>query len=234
MKILGLQKTTLIDYPEKVACTIFLFGCSFRCGFCHNPELVLEPKGTEYSREEILIFLKKRKKFLEAVCFTGGDPLMTLEKDFVKEIKDLGYLIKIDTNGSFPEKLKEFIDEGLVDFVAMDVKTSKEDYSSVVGVDVDIKKIEKSMKIISKLENYEFRTTIIEGVHTPEKVEEMIKWVYETIGKKLKNYSLQGFKKSEKMIDTEKYSKKKDTTEKYLKELKERINKYVDNLEIKI
>ncbi len=209
MKILGLQKTTLIDYPGKVACTIFLFGCSFRCGFCHNPELVLEAKGKDYSPEEILEFLKKRKKYLEAVCFTGGEPLMTLEKDFVKKIKELGYLIKIDTNGSFPEKLKEFIDEDLVDFVAMDIKTSKEDYSSLVGVNVDFKKIEKSIKMISKLENYEFRTTIIEEIHTAEKVKEMIKWVYNLIGKKLKNYSLQGFKKSEKMINFDLYSKKK-------------------------
>ena len=234
MKILGLQKTTLIDYPNKVACTIFLFGCSFRCGFCHNPELVLEAKGTEYSREEILDFLKKRKKYLEAVCFTGGEPLMTLEKDFAAQIKDLGYLIKIDTNGSFPEKLKEFINEGLVDFVAMDIKTCKEDYSTLTCVDVDLKKIEKSIKLISKLDNYEFRTTIIEGVRTKEKVEDMIKWVYDLIGKKLKNYSLQGFKRAEKLIDEKKYSKQKDTTEKYLKELKENIDKYVENLEIKV
>ena len=234
MKILGLQKTTLIDYPGKVACTIFLFGCSFRCGFCHNPELVLEAKGKDYSPEEILEFLKKRKKYLEAVCFTGGEPLMTLEKDFVKKIKELCYLIKIDTNGSVPEKLKELIDEGLVDFVAMDIKTSKEDYSSLVGVNVDFKKIEKSIKIISKLENYEFRTTIIEGVHTKEKVEEMIKWVYDLIGNKLKNYSLQGFKKSEKMINFDLYSKKKDTTEKYLIGLKKEIEDYIENLEIKI
>jgi pyruvate formate lyase activating enzyme len=233
MKILGLQKTTLIDYPEKVACTIFLFGCSFRCGFCHNPELVLAPEGREYSKEEILKFLEKRKKYLEAVCFTGGEPLMTLEKDFVKKIKSMGYLIKIDTNGSFPELLKEFIDEKLVDFVAMDIKTTKEDYSKLTGVNLDLNKIERSIKLISNLKDYEFRTTIIEEEHSKEKVKRMIKWVVEIAGKKIKNYSLQGFKKEEKLID-KKYLKVKDTREKYLKELKEEIKDYVENLEIKI
>lgn len=233
MKILGLQKTTLIDYPGKVASTIFLFGCSFRCGFCHNPELVLSPEGKEYSKEEIIKFLNKRKKYLEAVCFTGGEPLMTLEKDFVKEIKNLGYLIKIDTNGSFPERLEEFIEDGLVDFVAMDIKTYKEGYSKLVGVNVDLIKIEKSMKLISKLNNYEFRTTIIEEEHTKEKTKEMIKWVVEIIGKKIKNYALQGFKKEDKLID-KKYLKVKDTREKYLNELKEEIKEDIENLEIKI
>ncbi len=232
MKILGLQKTTLIDYPGKVACTIFLFGCSFRCGFCHNPELVLSPEGKEYSREEIIKFLRNRKKYLEAVCFTGGEPLMTVEKDFVKEIKDMGYLVKIDTNGSFPVRLKEFIDEELVDFVAMDIKTTKEDYSKLTGVDVDIKKIEESIKIISKLENYEFRTTIIEEVHTKEKVEEMILWVNKFIDGKIKNFALQGFKKEDKLIDKE-FLKKPDTRDKYLKELKSKISGYIENLEIK-
>jgi pyruvate formate lyase activating enzyme len=233
MKILGLQKTTLIDYPGKVACTIFLFGCSFRCGFCHNPELVISPEGKEYSKEEILKFLEKRKKYLEAVCFTGGEALMTLEKDFVKKIKDIGYLVKIDTNGSFPEKLEEYINEKLVDFVAMDIKTDKENYSKLTGVEVNLKDIEKSMKLISRLENYEFRTTIIEEEHSKEKVKKMIEWVVKIIGKKIKNYSLQGFKKEEKLIDN-KYLKIKNTKEKYLNELKEEIKDYIENLEIKI
>ncbi len=232
MKILGLQKTTLIDYPNKVACTIFLFGCTFRCGFCHNPELVISPEGKEYSREEILKFLKNRKKYLEAVCFTGGEPLMTVEKSFVKEIKEMGYLIKFDTNGSFPERLKEFIEEGLVDFVAMDIKTRKEDYSILTGVDVDIKKIEESIKIISKLKNYEFRTTIIEDVHTPEKVEEMMIWLNEIIKDKVKNFALQGFKKEEKLIDNN-FLKKVDTRDSYLEKLKKIVSKYVNKLEIK-
>ena len=151
MLIKGFQKTTLIDYPEKIACTIFLHGCNFRCGFCHNPELVLTSNSKEYSQKEILDFLEKRKKYLDAVCITGGEPLATLEKNFVKKIKSLGYLIKIDTNGSFPEKLKEFLDENLVDFVSMDIKSSKEKYLFVVGKSVDFEKIEESMKLVSDL-----------------------------------------------------------------------------------
>ena len=233
MKILGLQKTTLIDYPKKVACTIFLFGCSFRCGFCHNPGLVISPSGKEYSQEEILDFLEKRKNYLDAVCFTGGEPLMTLEKSFLEKIKKIGYLIKIDTNGSFPEQLKEFIDSGLVDYVAMDVKSDRERYSYFAGVEVDIKKIEESIKMISKLENYEFRTTIIEKEHNTGGMKSLIKWIYDLIGGKIKNYSLQGFKREEELID-KMYLNFKDTSENYLESLKKEINKYIENIEIKV
>src|SRR4030043_765294 len=105
MKIAGIEKITLIDYPGKIACTIFLYGCNFKCKFCHNPELVVLPIEKEIPEQEILDFLKKRKNQLEGVCITGGEPLLTLEKNFLKRIKELGYEIKIDTNGSFPEKL---------------------------------------------------------------------------------------------------------------------------------
>jgi len=232
MKILGLQKTTLIDYPKKVACTIFLFGCNFRCGFCHNPGLVISPSGIEYSSEDILNFLESRKKYLDAVCFTGGEPLMTLEKSFLEKIKKMSYLIKIDTNGSFPEKLKEFVSAGLVDYVAMDIKSEKEKYSYFAGVELDIKKIEESIKIISKLENYEFRTTIIEKEHDLDGIKRMIEWIYNLSGK-IKNYSLQGFKKEEELID-KRYLNFKDTSENYLESLKKEINKYIENIEIKV
>ena len=142
MKIKGLQKLTLIDYPGKLACTIFLFGCNFRCGFCHNPELVINDYLPEISQEKIIDFLQRKKKYLDAVCFTGGEPLITLEEDFIRKIKSLGYLIKIDTNGSFPDKLREYISKGLVDFVAMDVKSGREKYSHVCGIEVDILKID--------------------------------------------------------------------------------------------
>lgn len=232
MKILGLQKTTLIDYPKKVACTVFLFGCNFRCGFCHNPGLVLSPSGVEYSSDEVLDFLESRKKYLDAVCFTGGEPLMTLDMSFLKKIKEMGYLIKIDTNGSFPEKLKEFISAGLVDYVAMDIKSEKEKYSYFAGVEVDIGKIEESIKLISELENYEFRTTIVEEEHSVEGIKKMIEWIYGLSGK-IKNFSLQGFRKEEELLD-KKYLGFKDTSEKYLESLKEEIIKYVENVEIKV
>ena len=232
MKILGLQKTTLIDYPKKVACTVFLFGCNFRCGFCHNPGLVVSPLGKEYSSDEILNFLESRKRYLDAICFTGGEPLMTLEISFLEKVKKMGYLIKIDTNGSFPEKLKKFISAGLVDYVAMDIKSEKERYPYFAGVQADMNKIEESIKAISKLENYEFRTTIVEGEHDVEGVKKMVEWVYGISGK-IKNYSLQGFKKEEGLLD-KRYLKVKDTSEKYLESLKGEIGKYVENIEVKV
>jgi pyruvate formate lyase activating enzyme len=232
MKIKGLQKTTLIDYPKKVACTIFLFGCNFRCGFCHNPELVLEEKGEDISVESFLDFLKKRNKYLEGVCITGGEPLLTLKKDFLIEIKKLNYNIKIDTNGSFPELLKEIINEKLVDFVAMDVKSSKEKYKEITNSDVDVNKIEESIKIISKLENYEFRTTIIEDFHSLEEMKKIAIWLNDLIGKKPKKLCLQGFMNNGKFID-ESFNFKKNTSESFLEKIKEEIKNYFEEIEIR-
>src|SRR3989338_8960504 len=130
MKIAGIQKMTLIDYPDKIACTFFTFCCNFKCGYCHNPELVIR-KGiiNNYPIEECLDFLKRKRKYLDGVCITGGEPLINHDiKDFLFKIKKMGYLIKIDTNGSNPDRLKEIIDEKLVDYVAMDIKSDKEKY----------------------------------------------------------------------------------------------------------
>ena len=201
MKIKGIQKTTLIDYPGKVACTIFLQSCNFRCRFCHNPELVLYEEEGEMSEKEFFDFLEKRKGELDGVCITGGEPLVSLDKDFVKKIKELGYFVKLDTNGSFPEKLKEFVDAGLVDFVAMDLKTCKEDYEEIVGVGVNIKNLEKSIRIISSLENYEFRTTVLKKFHDEEKIKKMLEWVSGIVDGKIKRFCLQGFKNKGKLID---------------------------------
>jgi len=231
MKICGLQKTTLIDYPKKIACTIFLYGCNFRCGFCHNPELVTEENNNVFSEEEILEFLDKRKKYLEGVCITGGEPFLTLEKNFLREIKKRGYLIKIDTNGSFPERLKEIIEEGLVDFVAMDIKASKENYGKTINADIPIEKIEESIKLISKLENYEFRTTVVDGMHDIEEMKKIARWLNELIGKP-KKYSLQGFKNSGKVLD-ESFKDKKNTSEKFLKEIQEEIKGSFEEIEIR-
>jgi len=234
MKIAGFQKTTLIDYPEKIACTLFIYGCNFRCGFCHNPELVLPQNSDlkDYQEEKILDFLNKRKKQLEGVCITGGEPLMTLELNFVKQIKDLGYSVKIDTNGSFPEKLKKLIDENLVDFVSMDIKSSKENYNKIANADVDIKKIEKSVKLISNLKDYEFRTTVVGGIHTPEEMEKIAIWLNELIGKP-KKFCLQGFKNKGKVIENI-YKMKKDVKEDYLVKLKKFIKNYFEEIEVRV
>ena len=219
MLIKGLQKTTLIDYPGKIACTIFLFGCNFRCGYCHNPELVITPENFSYSEDKILDFLEKRKKYLEGVCITGGEPLMNVDFEFLRKIKDMGYKIKIDTNGSFPEKLKELIEKKLVDYIAMDVKASRENYEEVVNSNVPMEKIEKSIKIISNFHEHEFRTTVVERFHDGEEIKKIALWINNLSGNKNSKYCLQGFKNSGKILGSE-FLSEKDSNKSYLNELK--------------
>ncbi len=224
MNIKFVQPTTLVDYPGKLACTIFLFGCNFRCGFCYNPELVLKEETKDLNSEGILDFLDKRSEELEGVCFTGGEPLMTLEEDFLRKVKEKGFLVKMDTNGSFPEKLKKFIEDNLIDYVAMDIKGTRDDYKRIVNSSVDLNKLEESIKIISNLSEYEFRTTVVNRYHNVEKILDEIKWVHSIIGKKIKKFCLQGFKNSGKFID-ESFSKEKNISEKFLLDLKKEILK---------
>ncbi|MDO8556497.1 MAG: anaerobic ribonucleoside-triphosphate reductase activating protein [Nanoarchaeota archaeon] len=194
MLIKAVQRLTVIDFPGKLACTFFLFGCNFRCSFCHNPELVVRNNTIGISADEALAFLVSHRQYLDGVCFTGGEPLITLDKEFVKKVKALGYAIKIDTNGSFPERLQEFIAEGLVDYVAMDVKTTKEKYASLVGAPVDLKKLERSMQLIAALPAYEFRCTVIPGHHSLADIEEMKQWLLSVTKKeKLQSFFVQGF-----------------------------------------
>ncbi len=232
MKIAGIQKTSLIDYPGKLSCTIFLYGCNFKCGFCHNPELVIKLAERIFSEDEVLDFLESRKKYLDGVCFTGGEPLLDIDFDFVKKIKAMGYKIKIDTNGSYPEKLRELINEGLVDYVAMDIKGSRENYSKIVGVDVDLDKIEESIEIIAGLLEYEFRTTIVNRFHDESEIRKMMKWLGGIFGKG-KKFVLQGFKNNGKLIDEDFYSEK-DVDEDFLKKLKEIAEEYFEKVEIRV
>ncbi|MBU3941818.1 MAG: anaerobic ribonucleoside-triphosphate reductase activating protein, partial [Nanoarchaeota archaeon] len=180
MQIAGLQKLTLIDYPDKIACTIFLFGCNFRCGFCHNPELVLSDKPKkEYKEKKILDFLRQRKKYLDAICITGGEPLINFDlPELLKKIKGLGFLVKLDTNGSNPKRLKELISKKLVDYIAMDIKADKDNYNVLAEVKIDINQIEESIKlIINSGLDYEFRTTVIKGYHDAEKLRKIGEWI---------------------------------------------------------
>lgn len=171
----GFQKLTLLDFPGQVACTLFTKGCNFCCPFCHNAPLVNKlEEASNYPEEEILSFLKKRQGVLEGVCITGGEPLIHPDlPDFIKKVKALGYNVKIDTNGSFPEKLKELVSFRLVDYVAMDIKNSFPKYPVTAGnFNVDISKIEESIDFL--LEGnvpYEFRTTVCENLHTIEDIE---------------------------------------------------------------
>ena len=196
MLIGGFQKMTMLDYPGKVAATIFTYGCNFRCPFCHNATLVID-EAQLFSEDEILSYLNKRKGILDGVCITGGEPLLQHDIfDFIEKVRETGLLIKLDTNGSYPDKLKEAIDRGLVDYVAMDIKTSEENYSRVADTNVKIEDIKKSVRIL--LENkvdYEFRTTVVRELHTKEDFEKISMWI-----KGAKRYFLQRFKDSENLI----------------------------------
>ena len=180
MIIKGLQKTTLLDFPGKVACTVFTAGCNFRCPFCHNASLVISPDMSDtISEEEIFAFLKKRRGILDGVCITGGEPLLQRDiEDFIKKIRELGLAVKLDTNGAYPERLRSIIDKGLVDYVAMDIKNSKKKYALTAGADVDIEKISESVRILMESDvEYEFRTTVARELHSPEDIQSIGEWI---------------------------------------------------------
>ena len=170
MKIYGYQKTTLLDYPGHVAATIFTGGCNFRCPFCHNSDLVLNPSPSNFiSEDEILSFLNKRKNVLSGVCITGGEPtLQTDLSDFIKKVKSLGYKIKLDTNGYHSEILSDLLAQNLLDYIAMDIKSGYSNYSNVSGIpNLNINNIEKSISIIENSTiDYEFRTTVVKELHS--------------------------------------------------------------------
>ncbi|HED05821.1 MAG TPA: anaerobic ribonucleoside-triphosphate reductase activating protein [Ignavibacteria bacterium] len=234
MKISGLQKVTAIDYPGEIACTIFLHGCNFRCGFCYNPDLVIRKSEGGFSEEYVLEFLKKRIGKLDAVCITGGEPLMTLDFNFVRKIKEMGYKVKIDTNGSFPERLKEIINLGLVDYIAMDIKGCKKDYLKIINADINLEKIEESIKIIHDFRNYEFRTTIVGRFHNINSITSMAEWLNEICKAKPRMFFLQGFRKAEEGMIDDDFQNELNIREEFLKELKENVKNHFEKVEIRI
>jgi len=221
MQIGGLQKLTLIDYPGKLACTVFLVGCNFRCPFCYSSELVL-PKKIEVqpkiSQGEFFEFLKERKKLIDGVVLCGGEPTISSNSvPLIKKIKKMGFFVKLDTNGSAPALLKKLIDEKLVDYVAMDIKGPKEKYNKFAGMKVNIKKIQKSIDILKEGKvDYEFRSTIVPTLHKKEDVIEMAKWI-----RGAKRYFLQNFR-PEKTIDP-KFEKIKPYPQEFLLEIQKSI-----------
>lgn len=199
MKLCGLQKTTLLDYPGHVAATIFTGGCNFRCPFCHNSELLGNDIPAEYTEDEIFDFLKRRKGMLEGVVITGGEPTLQPDlKAFIKKIRDLGYLVKLDTNGYRPDLLKEFCYEKLVDYVAMDIKTCRDWYPVVAGVPaLQMDRIDESVKFLtSNPVPYEFRTTVVNELHTEEDFKKIGPWI-----SGCKNYYLQNFTDSGNILE---------------------------------
>ena len=223
MNISGFQKLTLLDFPEKTAATVFTGGCNMRCPFCHNAFLVTEFDGSsEFSEEEVLSYLKKRSGILDGVCFTGGEPLLQKDiGDFMKKIKELNLAIKLDTNGSFPEKLRPLVESGLVDYVAMDIKNRKEKYPQTVGVKgFDIAPIEESIRYIMESGvDYEFRTTIVRELHTVEDIGGIATWI-----KGAKRYFLQNFVDSGNIIGEEMSSHSRETLEQMREKAAEQIS----------
>lgn len=181
MEIKGIQKLTLLDYPGKVACTVFTAGCNFRCPFCQNSDLVISPRLTPtMPTEDILSFLKKRARMLDGICFTGGEPLLQSDlADFIRRCRDLGLLVKLDTNGNLPGKLRALLEEGLLDYIAMDVKTSPERYGVLAGIsEFDVSPVLESVELIkSSGVDHEFRTTVVGDLHTAEDFERIGQWL---------------------------------------------------------
>ena len=230
MLLLGLQKLTLLDFPEKIAATVFAGGCNFRCPFCHNASLVLGERvqaSEPIDTEQFFSFLKKRRGVLEGVCVSGGEP--TLAPDlipFLNNIKELGFLVKLDTNGYRPDVLRRAISEGVVDYVAMDIKSSREGYARAVGLDaLDISKIEESADILmSGGVNFEFRTTLVRELHGESEILSIGDW----LGGEEK-YFLQTFRDSGDLISSNFSGYDQKATEHLLKLL----TPYIPNAQIR-
>lgn len=199
MYFCGMNKTTLLDYPGYVAATLFTGGCNMRCPFCHNGGLVLEPEAQpRIEEEEVLNFLRKRQGILEGICITGGEP--TLQpglEDFIRRVRELGYLVKLDTNGYRPQVLEHLLKQGLLDYVAMDIKASREHYAEACGLpEVDLSLLEKSVELLKTSQiPGEFRTTVVKGIHSLEEFSAIGRWLQGG-----KAYFLQAYRESNKVI----------------------------------
>lgn len=190
MRLGGLQKMTLLDFPGRVACTVFTVGCNLRCPFCHNSSLVLTPELPELSLEEFFAFLRKRQGLLDGVAVTGGEPLLHPElPGFLEQIRALGYAVKLDTNGCFPERLQAVLEAGLADYVAMDVKNSREKYEQTAGVAGILPRVEESVALLRAGKTpFEFRTTLVDELHEPADFTAIGQWIAGT-----ERYFIQGF-----------------------------------------
>lgn len=230
MLITGFQKSTLLDYPGKVASLIFTYGCNLRCGYCHNPELVTLPCNTSniVKEDEILSFLKSRKGFIDALVITGGEP--TLQKDlipFIKKVKKLGFLVKLDTNGTNSKTVKKILDFGIVDYWAMDVKYEDEIYEQNLEENVDYQEIKKSIKLLMDYaKDYEFRTTYVKGIHTVESAEGIGKLIQGS-----KRYYIQNFRPGKTINPS--LNRSNSFTSAELRKMKRLVKKYVDDVEIR-
>ena len=227
MKIHGLQKMTLLDYPGKVACTVFLGGCEFRCPFCHNWELIDMSAPAIMDDTELLKFLDTRRGLLDGVAFTGGEPLLRKDlPELIRRIRDMGFLIKLDTNGNNPEPLAAVVGEGLIDYVAMDIKNSPERYGETIGLPgYDISNVLASAEfLLNGSVEYEFRTTVVKQFHDRESFEKIGEWI-----KGAEKYYLQVFVDRE----TVPYSGLESYTKEEMEEFLNIVKKSVKHAEIR-
>ncbi len=218
MKIGGFQKTSLLDYPDKISSIVWTIGCNLNCPFCYNTELVHET-AQSIDVKQIITHLKKRKGIIEALVISGGEPFLQKDLDlFCKKIKKINILIKVDTNGTFPDKLNELIENKLVDYIAVDIKAPKNKYAKLTGGKIDIKDIQKTIDILQKSQiDYEFKTTIVPKFLTKKDILEIGKWL-----KGSKKYYLQQFK-NEMPVLSEELNYVKPYDKKYIFEIIEEI-----------
>ncbi|MBP5204567.1 anaerobic ribonucleoside-triphosphate reductase activating protein [bacterium] len=228
MLIGGLEKTSLLDYPDKISCIIFTYGCNLRCPYCHNPELVIDNIDKDVRPEYVLEFLKERIGKLDGVVITGGEPLIQEDiLQFMEQIKKIGYSIKLDTNGLLPDKLQQAIDKKLVDYIAMDIKYPKAEYLSKTGIKDIEDRITKSIKIIKKSHlPYEFRTTYVKGIHTMKSAESICKMI-----KGCRLYYIQNFRSGKSIDNT--LDATNSFTQEELQEILAIAQKYIKNAYIR-
>lgn len=228
MQIHGFNKTTLLDYPGHLACTIFLGNCNFRCPFCHNGSLVINPESEPVISEEyIFSYLTKRKNILEGVCITGGEPTLASDLyDFILKIKSIGLKIKLDTNGYRPDVIKDLLSTEVIDYIAMDIKSSPSNYSKLIGLPaIDIEKIKYSVRLIMDSDiDYEFRTTLIKELHNTNDIKDIGQWI-----KGCKAYFLQPYKETDNVIHKGFSSYPKEE----LYNFKKILNNYINKVEIR-
>ncbi len=222
MNLYGLEKLSLVDYDGHVSATLFTGNCNFRCGFCHNSSLVNDYENlSAYSQDEIFDYLKKRIVLLDGVCITGGEP--TLNKDLptlCEKIKEIGYSIKLDTNGTNPQMVKSLFNDGLIDYCAMDIKNNRASYGEIIGIkNYDTSKVEQTVEFfLSGKVDYEFRTTLIKEYHMEENIKNIGQWI-----KGAKKYFLQKFRNGENCICQNLNEIEQPTAEKFVEILKEFI-----------
>ena len=229
LPIKGIEKLSVIDFPGKTCCIVFLADCNFRCPYCHNPDLIRNPQDMpDITEKEVLSFIESRKKWVDGVCITGGEPCLHKElPGFIKSVKERGFLVKLDTNGSRPEMVKSLIDEGLLDYIAMDIKAPPERYSDVTRVKVDIQKIRETIDIIMKSDvEYEFRTTVAPRLFGRDDMEKIGRWL-----KGAKRFFLQNFRSGNTLDKS--FKNESSFSENELKELADIAWKYFGHVGVR-